>query len=743
MEQNKKTVLDWALEYAALGWHIFPVHGIDEHGHCTCGKVDCEDAGKHPVSSNGLRAATTDSTAITQWFSDGRYNIALRTGEVSGVTVLDIDIGAGKQGAATWGALTAAGGEPATLVAQTGSGGAHFFFRYNSALNTSSNTLGPGVDCRNNKGYVVVAPSKHRSGGQYSWAEWDPSLIGNLPAHLTKRVETRGRKRKDDPTKKKYSIDEVAKMLEHIPPDDRDMWRNVGVILGREFVRSDAAWKAYNAWSDKWGGAKGRNHDAIMRQAFYEESAKAGDLSLGTIVHHALSGGWAPETGKIDILQFVFYSPQANYIYRPTADHWPSESVDALVSKVNDNGQLVKATEWLKRNRFATSLTSDPDLDEHVHGIDMKNGSIVVNPEGAVYNTYSPPKIALGDARLAKPFLDHVRRLLPREGDAEQFLNFMAHRVQRPGEKPRFALLIAGEQGVGKDTIITMCGPAIGEWNCVSIPPSEIDSKYNDYAKYVLINISEAANHAEMTKWAFNEQMKTLIAGNPDNQLINEKYGRKYHVRLHCGVVLTTNHMTNGLYIPADDRRYDVMECASREEMGLADPYVRGDYFARLWAWYNEEEGAAHIAAYLHERELGKFSASTGQRITAAHQKIVQTGMSGDEWIIDCLLELATKDDKGQLVTPAWTTSAHVLEALKKTAHAEMPASNARRSMANALARQGFNRLICAESKDGRWALRGADGKKKYVTVYYDMRKAAAADVVRALDTAQLPQETW
>ncbi len=74
-----------------LGWRVFPVHSVRD-GHCTCGNADCEHPGKHPLTKRGVHDATNDLEQIKQWWQDHPdANIALATGERSGVDVLDID----------------------------------------------------------------------------------------------------------------------------------------------------------------------------------------------------------------------------------------------------------------------------------------------------------------------------------------------------------------------------------------------------------------------------------------------------------------------------------------------------------------------------------------------------------------------------------------------------------------------------------------------------------------------------
>lgn len=716
----QEKILESALGYANRGWHVFPLHTVDDEGLCSCGNASCGDAGKHPRVARGLKEASRDLTQIEAWFGPDAppSNIGVVTGEISGITVIDIDIGDGKFGAESWAEACKDHGEPQTLMAQTGSGGMHVVFQYNSALKTASNVLGKGVDCRNDGGYIVAAPSRHRSGGVYSWMNWGDALA-TLPAHLSRRKESRGRPKRDDMYRGKYTIEQCASMLEVIPADDRDLWRNVGIILGREFSRVDEAWALYSAWASKGGGKKGRNHDEIMHEAFYELSQQDSEsrLTIGTIVKAALDNGWAPKSGEVPLGNFVYYGPGNNFIYRPTISYWIGAAVDAAVSPVNESGKIVKASEWLKLNQLVTSMTCDPAIDEdYVRGHDCRNGEVVEVPGAALFNTYRKPTIELGVAKMAQPFVDHVHRIFNKKGDADQFLDYMSHRVQKPWEKPRFALMIAGGQGVGKDTAVEFCCPAIGVWNVSNIDPAAFESNFNEFAASTLVRISEAANLHEMSKWAFNERTKVLIAGSPDVCQINPKYGQKFSVRMYCGVIITTNHLASGIYIPPDDRRYDVIEAATMAEMGLMAEDDRREYFAELWDWFLSG-GSAHVAAYLHERDLSNFSASNGQRKTDAHRTVVAGGMVGDNWLDDII------DDLGEPtgIRSDWIVAKAVAAGEKE--------GDIKRKIGNAIGRLNYVLYKNPSAKDGRWKIGG-----KKVAVYVQSGTPATYNPVVELD---------
>ena len=87
------------------------------------------------------------------------------------------------------------------------------------------------------------------------------------------------------------------------------------------------------------------------------------------------------------------------------------------------------------------------------------------------FNLYLPPTIEPGDAAKAGPWLDHVHKVYP--DDAEHIVQWLAHRVQRPQEKINHALVLGGEQGIGKDTICEPVKRAVGPWNFEEASPQQ------------------------------------------------------------------------------------------------------------------------------------------------------------------------------------------------------------------------------------------------------------------------------
>jgi putative DNA primase/helicase len=162
------TNLEHALQYARLGWKVFPLHTVYE-GICTCKQPGCTSEGKHPVNKGWQDDATTDEARITKiWTSNPYYNIGIATGRASGIFVLDFDKKDG--GLDTLEQLQDEHGTFTTLEVITGSGGKHFYFKMPPEVDFGNRVkMLPGTDIRSNGGLVAAPPSMHKSGHRYEW----------------------------------------------------------------------------------------------------------------------------------------------------------------------------------------------------------------------------------------------------------------------------------------------------------------------------------------------------------------------------------------------------------------------------------------------------------------------------------------------------------------------------------------------------------------------------------------------
>ncbi len=179
-----------ALGYAQLGWHVFPLHNPihDAGGHvtgCTCEtwkreKIDpdykCDNPGKCPAV-RWSEKSTIDPKQIHKWWGhawgDGYIkNIGIDCGK-SGLLVLDADEYKDHYDGASL--LTFE--EQETTTAITGSSGQHFIYKMpdGKSYGNGTGSLPAGIDIRGTGGYIVAAPSMHKSGERYVYeADYNP-----------------------------------------------------------------------------------------------------------------------------------------------------------------------------------------------------------------------------------------------------------------------------------------------------------------------------------------------------------------------------------------------------------------------------------------------------------------------------------------------------------------------------------------------------------------------------------------
>ena len=294
-----ETRLDWALWWAAKGFSVVPVHYVKPDGSCSCslGK-DCPSPGKHPAPSRWKHYQTqrADEDTLTIWF-DGRfkdYNIGVVTGEISGnVFAVDVDVAEGKLGADTLDDLCMANDDlPETLEQITGSGGRHFLFRApeGKTIATGANTLGDGVDTRGEGGFIVVAPSNHKSGGTYVANAND---IEDSPDWLVTMLETDGTR----PTASGPAMQNTGNtnmwgdvvdgregyMVQLILGTIRTWWAQRGVMPTPEQLFDDA-WPTYEMKVKARGRSlddDGRGEALFKRKCWYQlKRAKNNELRI-------------------------------------------------------------------------------------------------------------------------------------------------------------------------------------------------------------------------------------------------------------------------------------------------------------------------------------------------------------------------------------------------------------------------------------------------------------------------------
>lgn len=161
-------LLTSALHLAELGIGVIPLWW--PHGDvCACPRgAECSSPAKHPLTKNGLKDATTDPHLIrVWWWQHPNANVGLVTG--GEIDVIDVDgaIPAYQQ-------LIKDVGIPAhvaTVLTGRGDGGLHIYCTPggNKTIPSGKHGLPNKIEVKGAGGYVVAPPSRHITGGTYTY----------------------------------------------------------------------------------------------------------------------------------------------------------------------------------------------------------------------------------------------------------------------------------------------------------------------------------------------------------------------------------------------------------------------------------------------------------------------------------------------------------------------------------------------------------------------------------------------
>jgi hypothetical protein len=298
----------------------------------------------------------------------------------------------------------------------------------------------------------------------------------------------------------------------------------------------------------------------------------------------------------------------------------------------------------------------------------------------------------------------------------------MAHRVQRPGEKINHALVWGGQQGIGKDSMMEPVRRAVGAYNFEEASPATLIGKFQHFTKAVILRVNEGRDLGDTDRFKFYDHCKTYMVAPPHMLATNEKFLREYYVANVMGVFITTNHKTDGIYLPADDRRHFVAWSHSTKED------FTPDYWNALWRFYEEEDGYAHIAAFLAARDLSKFNPKAPPPRTPAFWDIVNVGNAPEDAELADLLDALKQPRATTLANLCASATGSVGEWLEDRRH--------RRSIPHRMERCGYVTLRNPHTPDGLWRL---NGKRQVVYVTTNLTAEQRLAVIGQLEKGNWP----
>jgi Family of unknown function (DUF5906) len=189
------------------------------------------------------------------------------------------------------------------------------------------------------------------------------------------------------------------------------------------------------------------------------------------------------------------------------------------------------------------ALTYDPS---------QKSG-VVVEDGMTAFNSYRPSSVMPKEGD-AKPFLDFMEHLIPEQDDRHEVLRWIATLIARPDLKMKYGLLLISEtQGVGKGTLAEkVLAPILGEWNCSF--PSEgdiVSANFNYWQAHKRLAVCHEVYQGH--SWKAYNTLKSVITD--DFITVRKKFQDEYDIRNWMHILACSNSLVP-MKVSLDDRRW-------------------------------------------------------------------------------------------------------------------------------------------------------------------------------------------
>ena len=271
----------------------------------------------------------------------------------------------------------------------------------------------------------------------------------------------------------------------------------------------------------------------------------------------------------VTLNDFSAFMPMHSYIYQPTREMWPAASVNARIEPVpvvDDDGEPVaddkgtatgsSANAWLDRNSAVEQMTWAPGEPMLIRDRLVSNGGWVERDGVTCFNLYRPPIIQHGDAAKAGRGSSTSTRSTARSRAHHQVHGLQGSAAAGQDQSRASARRRAGHRQGHAARAGQVCSRAVEFRGGLT---QQVCGRFNGFSKSVILRISEAARSRRRQPLRFLRahegatppRRRTCCASMKSTCASTAVFNV-------CGVIITTNYKTNGIYLPADDRRHYV-----------------------------------------------------------------------------------------------------------------------------------------------------------------------------------------
>jgi hypothetical protein len=211
------------------------------------------------------------------------------------------------------------------------------------------------------------------------------------------------------------------------------------------------------------------------------------------------------------------------------------------------------------------------------------------------FNTYIPTQIKpkVGDCSI---YLQHIEKIIC-QGDIKSYeylIQFLAHIVQKPAEKPTVAIVVRSIEGTGKGMMVRPLLPIFGAQGVHLNGDRHITGQFNSAIANKLLIF---ADEVDLTSSNTADKLKAFIS---ESTIQLEKKGLEAIVIPNYARVIFASNRPHVIAAGLRERRYLVLEPDAHKAQN-------DEYFKKLNNWI-ENEGAEKLFHYLSKVDIAAFN---------------------------------------------------------------------------------------------------------------------------------------
>lgn len=300
----------------------------------------------------------------------------------------------------------------------------------------------------------------------------------------------------------------------------------------------------------------------------------------------------------------VFYNFGTGVALKPVAfdRYFEKELMPKDGAETPANGKPI-----LSPSAYALNLMDIPRVEETIYNPTRGGEDSFYELNGRSYlNTYKKDSVPIADPthaeRAGALITKHAGILIAEPELQRYFIDFLAHLVQLPGIKVKWAFIIQSAQGAGKGTVSEIMQAVLGKVNVKNISATLLKSSYNEWAQGCVLAVLEEVHLSGEIRDHVMNNLKQIIT-DPVITIMRKYHDAACDTPNFINLIAFTNKK-DSLSLTENDRRWCVVQSPLQNAKHIAELNASGHFNEDQMRWLITDEGASALRYWLLKRKI-------------------------------------------------------------------------------------------------------------------------------------------